>query len=333
MSLTDAPAYDAADATLDELILEPAQPSLLLRAGAELFGTFVLVLLGVGAGIYTSLVGGNALTTALAFGLGATGAIAIIGNVSGGHINPAVTLGAAIAGRFRWADVPVYMLAQVVGATIAGAILLAILPTTLPAALGTGATAGTIFSSGANGFGAHAGLGAASGGAVEITLMSALIVEIVLTMILVAVVLGVTTKRAASNLTPLWVGLTITATLLVATPFTGGSVNPARSLGIAFFADPWALKQVWVFVAAPLAGAVLAGLVARIIALGNAPVALEDEPEVVEVVELSEDGELVAAADEDTSDDAAPAKATSADKASDDDASTDAEGDAEPARS
>ncbi|QIK82823.1 aquaporin [Sanguibacter sp. HDW7] len=331
MSLTDAPAYDAADATFDELALEPAQPSLLLRAGAELFGTFVLVLLGVGAGIYTSLVGGNALATALAFGLGATAAIAIIGSVSGGHINPAVTLGAAIAGRFRWADVPVYMLAQVVGATIAGAILRAILPPTLPAAIGNDATAGSLFSSGANGYGAHAGLGAASGGAVDITLMTALIVEIVLTMILVAVVLSVTTKRAASNLTPLWVGLTITVTLLVATPFTGGSVNPARSLGVAFFADPWALKQVWVFVAAPLVGAVLAGLVARIIALGTAPVALEDEPEVVEIVELSEDGELVAAADEDAPVADASDDDASGEAASDETASTD--GDAEPARS
>lgn len=292
MSLTHVPAHDTAD-TSPEL----AQPSLLLRAGAELFGTFVLVLLGVGAAIYTSILfnTGSALTTALAFGLGAVAAIAVVGTVSGGHINPAVTLGAAIAGRLRWIDVPVYWFAQVLGATIAGTVLLAMLPSSLPAALGMD-TAGRVFSVGANGYGANAGLGAASGGEVEITLTNALIVEGVLAMILVAVFLAVTTSRATSNLTPLWVGLTFTVAVLVATPFTGGSVNPARSLGIAFLADPWAIKQVWVFVAAPLAGAVLAGLVARIIALGAAPVAVEEAPEdhgVVEIVEISENGELV----------------------------------------
>lgn len=312
MSFTDAPA--PAVAHLDDLVLENPQPPLLLRAGAEFFGTFVLVLLGVGAGIYTSLLGGDALATALAFGLGATAAIAIIGQVSGGHINPAVTLGAAVAGRFRWADVPVYMLAQVIGATIAGAVLLAVLPAGLPEALGGSRTASSIFSAGATGFGANAGLGAASGGAVEITLVSALVIELLLTMVLVAVVLGVTTRRATSTLTPLWVGLTITVTLLVATPFTGGSVNPARSLGIAFFAEPWALKQVWVFVVGPLAGAILAGLVARIVALGAAPIAVEDAPyDVVEIVEISEDGELTAAPDDVTSDEIASDDASSDD--------------------
>lgn len=285
MSLTDASA--PADTTHEDLDLAPAQPSLLLRAGAEAFGTFVLVLLGVGAALYTAWVGGNTLATCLAFGLGAVAAIAVVGHVSGGHINPAVTLGAALAGRMRWADVPVYWLAQVLGATIAGAVLRAVLPAGMPAATGKGSAA-ELLSTGANGYGTQAGLGAASGGAIDISLTSALIVEVVLTMILVAVVLAVTTRRATSHLTPLWVGLTITVTLLVATPFTGGSVNPARSLGIAFFAEPWALKQVWVFVVGPLAGALLAGLVARIIALGAAPLAVEDEPAVDEVVEIVE---------------------------------------------
>lgn len=324
MSLTDASAQDSADATLEELLLMPAQPALLLRAGAELFGTFVLVLLGVGAGIYTTWVGGDTLATCLAFGLGAMAAIAIIGNVSGGHINPAVTLGAAIAGRLRWADVPVYWLAQVLGATIAGAVLRAVLPSGMPTATGKDSAA-ALFSTGANGYGTSAGLGSASAGAIDITLTSALIIEVVLTMILVAVVLAVTTTRAASNLTPLWVGLTITVTLLVATPFTGGSVNPARSLGIAFFAEPWALKQVWAFVVAPLAGAVLAGLVARIAALGAAPVAVEDAP--YDVVEIVEDGELTAASEDVASEDVASEETSS------DDESDDADEEPAPARS
>ena len=133
----------------------------------------------MGAALYTTWVGGDALATCLAFGLGAMAAIAIIGNVSGGHINPAVTLGAAIAGRLRWADVPVYWLAQVLGATIAGAVLRAVLPSGMPAATGKDSAA-ALFSTGANGYGTSAGLGSASAGAIDITLTSALIIEVVL---------------------------------------------------------------------------------------------------------------------------------------------------------
>jgi len=312
MSLTDLPAHDAADTSLET---PPAAPSLLARAGAEVLGTFILVLLGAGAAIFTSLLApsGSVLTTCLAFGLGATAALVVVGHVSGGHVNPAVTLGAALAGRLRWVDVPVYWVAQVLGATLAGAVLLAVVPGSLAAALGRESSA-AVYSAGANGYGVNVGLGAASAGAVEITLQSALIVELVCTLVLVAVVLAVTSPRATSSLTPLWVGVALAGTLLVATPFTGGSVNPARSLGIAFFAEPWAMQQVWVFVAAPLAGAVLAGLGARIASFGASPLALEDAPApfVDEVVVADE---LVAESAPVVDDDAAPAAEGAAERA------------------
>ncbi|MGP7959840.1 MIP/aquaporin family protein [Sanguibacter sp. A247] len=299
MSQLDASASDSFD---DLLLLEaaPAQPPLLLRAGAEAFGTFVFVLLGVGAAIYTGVIGGDVLATSLAFGLGAAAALAVIANVSGGHINPAVTLGAAVAGRLRWLDVPVYWLAQVLGSVLAAVVLRATIPATFPAALNPAFTARDVMARGANGFGEAALLGQLSQGQVTVSVTAALIIEIVLTMILVAVVLAVTSRTAARSLAPLWVGITMAAAILVAMPFTGGSVNPARSLGVAFLANDTALSQVWVFVVGPLAGALLAGLVARIIALGTAPLALEAVPyadETVEVVEISEGGELVASAD------------------------------------
>jgi len=312
MSLTDDTAPDGARTTFEDLIVEatPAGPSLLLRAAAEVFGTFVLVLLGVGAAVFTSLLAssGSVLTTCLAFGLGATAAIAIVGHVSGGHVNPAVTLGAAIAGRLAWLDVPVYWIAQVLGATLAAGVLRAVVPSTLAAALGSPST-GAVYSAGANGYGVHAGLGAASAGTVEITLTNALIVETVLTLVLVAVVLAVTTTRHASNLTPLWVGVALTVTLLVATPFTGGSVNPARSLGVAFFAEPWALSQVWVFVVAPFAGALLAGLGARVAAItaSSGTVAPEIAP-VADDVYAAAVAELAPTEDVDGDEDGAPAR-------------------------
>ncbi|MBD9698903.1 aquaporin [Flavimobilis sp. GY10621] len=299
MSLTDDTALDAADATpLEPLPLAPAPvgPSLLLRAGAEVFGTFILVLLGVGATIYPALVvsGISTLVSIIGFGAGLTIAIATVGHISGGHFNPAVTLGTAIAGRTRWADLPVYWLAQVVGATLAAITLFAIVPSTVTEAIGATEGARSVLALGANGFDTHSTF--------TTPILTGLIVEVILTLAFVGLVLSATAKPRASAATPAFIGLALAVTLLVAAPFTGGSVNPARSLGVAFFAESWALKQSWLFVVGPLLGAAIAGLVARVLSLGGSPAVLEGafyagEPgEFAESVVIDEDGELQTAA-------------------------------------
>lgn len=230
--------------------------SMTARLTAEFLGTAVLVFGGCGSAIFSAQVlagsDGNVvnmgigfLGVALAFGLTVLAMVYAVGHISGGHFNPAVTLGAAIAGRVEWKAVPAYMVTQVVGATVAALGLFAI-------------------ASGKEGFDAVAS-GFASNGYGDrspngYNMISALLAEMILTAIFLYVILGATDKRAPKGFAGLSIGLTLTLIHLVSIPITNTSVNPARSIGVAWFAGPEALGQVWLFIVAPLIGAAIAGL-------------------------------------------------------------------------
>jgi aquaporin Z len=218
----------------------PVPPTGNSRLGAEALGTFWLVLGGCGTAIY----GGDHVAIALAFGLTVlTGAYAL-GHISGAHFNPAVTIGLATARRFLWRDVPGYVVAQVVGGTMAGALLL------LMAEGVDGFEASGNMAT--NGYGDHSPAGFA--------LWSVIIAEIVFTAMFLYVILGVTSRRATPAAAGVTIGLCLTLIHLVTIPIDGTSVNPARSLGVAWFGGGDALAQVWVFLLAPLVGAAIAGI-------------------------------------------------------------------------
>ncbi|GIG30308.1 aquaporin [Cellulomonas marina] len=239
---------------------------LLARTGAEAFGSFVLVLLGLGIGLYASFAhAAGSLVVALGFGVGALAAIIAVGHVSGGHFNPAVTLGAAVAGRTPWKDVLPYWVAQVLGAAVAAMVVFLTIPSGLPGLVdqsGSG-TPRTFFSSVANGFGEHSPLSTLSNGQVTFPLAIALLVEAVATAVFVGIILGATDRRANAAHVPFAVGLSLTVLLLLTGPVTNGSLNPARSLAAAIFSEGWAFGQLWLFVVAPLVGAAIAALVYR----------------------------------------------------------------------
>jgi len=221
--------------------------SLAQRVTAELFGTFLLVSGVVG----TALFAGNSvgiLGIALAVGLTVVAGAYAVGHISGGHFNPAVTIGAAAAGRFAWSEVAYYVLAQVVGGAL-GTTFIFVLAANGPAGLLDQVT-GAGFA--ANGFAEHSpgGFG----------LVAVLVTEVVLTAVFLYVILGVTDRRAASGFAPLAIGLTLTLIHLVAIPVSGASVNPARSIASAIYGGPDALIQLWVFIVAPIVGALIAGL-------------------------------------------------------------------------
>jgi len=221
------------------------------RALAELLGTFWLVLGGCGAAVLTAKVSGvgiGYLGVAVAFGLTVlTGAYAL-GALSGAHFNPAVSVGLAVARRFPARELFPYILAQVAGA-IGGALVVYV--------VASGAAGFDARESGfaANGFGAHSPGGYSFG--------AALLAEIVMTFMFVMVILGVTDTRTPvlKAFAPIAIGLALTLIHLVSIPVTNTSVNPARSTGQALFAGSWALRQLWLFWVAPLAGATLAGIV------------------------------------------------------------------------
>ncbi|WP_028044977.1 MIP family channel protein [Cellulomonas sp. URHE0023] len=243
-----------------------AGPSLLAKLGAEAFGTFLLVLAGLGVALYLGVSGvSSALAVGLAFGLAVLAGAVAVGHVSGGHFNPAVTVGAAIAGRTAWKDVLPYWLAQLFGATAAAAVLFTTIPDKLPSLLAQGAeaTKQSFFSGVANGYEEHSPLAVASQGQVSFTLVSALLIEIVVTALFVGVILGATDRRATSVSAPLAIGLALAVLILVAIPITNASLNPARSFAAAVFSESWAWKQLWLFVVAPIVGAALSGLVYR----------------------------------------------------------------------
>jgi aquaporin Z len=216
---------------------------------AEAVGTFVLVFGGCGSAVFSAAfpnVGIGLLGVSLAFGLTVLGCAYGLGHVSGCHLNPAVTAGLCAAKRFAWKDMPGYVAAQLVGAIVAAALLLTLLkggPSGYDAA--TGGLA-------ANGFGDH------SPGHYGFT--AAFLSELILTFVFLTVILGATSKKAVAGFAGIPIGLTLTLVHLVGIPITNLSVNPARSTGPAIFVGGWALEQLWLFWVAPIAGAVLAGL-------------------------------------------------------------------------
>lgn len=285
---------DAAEVDTDAEATAPAptSSSAIARFGAELLGTFMLVLAILATAMYGAFIGNaGTLSTALAAGLVLLAAIASLGHVSGGHFNPAVSLGAAIGGRIGWVDMLAYWVAQIAGACLAGLVLLATFPRTSE----TGAASGSVpdnlaqqfFQSAANGFGEHAPIAIGTSGALEITTLSAVLIEVVVTALFVGVFLGVTDRRATRRIVPLAMGFAFAALLLVAAPFTNGSLNPARSFAATVFAGDWAWGQLWVFLVAPLGGAAVAALFYRAFAFSPAEqYGVEEEYEEYEELEI-----------------------------------------------
>lgn len=215
-------------------------PTLAQKLSAEAIGTFVLILLGVGAAV----VADDYAAVGLSFGIAIIVMVYAFGRISGGHFNPAVSVGAALGGRISWREAASYMGAQLVGAIVGALVLVLIL-----IAGDTGFEVGDD-TLGANGFGDRGGL----------ELGGALIIEIVMTAIFVLVILAVTdTRNEHPALAPLAIGLALAAIHFASMSATGTSVNPARSIGPALFAGGDAIAQLWLFILAPLIGAALAG--------------------------------------------------------------------------
>lgn len=217
------------------------------RLGAEALGTFWLVLGGCGSAVLAAGFPGLGIGFAgvsLAFGLTVLTMAFAIGHISGCHLNPAVTLGLATAGRFPKSEILPYWIAQVVGGTVAAGILYLI---------ATGKAGADIGGFAANGYGEHSpGL---------FSMNAALITEVVMTFMFLMVILGATDKRAPAGFAPIAIGLCLTLIHLISIPVTNTSVNPARSTSQALFVGGWALQQLWLFWLAPLAGALLAGVI------------------------------------------------------------------------
>jgi len=219
---------------------------------AESFGTFWLVLGGCGSAVIAASfpeVGIGLLGVSLAFGLTVLTMAYAIGHISGCHLNPAVSIGLWAGGRFPANQLPQYITAQIIGAIFAGGILYLI----------ASGKAGFDVSAGfaANGFGEHS-----PGG---YSLFSALLTEIVMTMMFLLVILGATDDRAPKGMAPVAIGLCLTLIHLISIPVTNTSVNPARSTGVAIFAGDWAVSQLWLFWVAPIVGAILGAIVYRYI--------------------------------------------------------------------
>lgn len=222
-------------------------PHLLPRLIAEVFGTFVLVFGLIGTALFAGSAVGN-LGVALALGLAVMVAAYAVGGISGGHFNPAVTVGVAAAGRMLWRDVLPYIVAQIVGGVIASSLLVAIAAGGPSGFLKKAQDAGFV----STGYGAHS-----PGG---FDLVSVILVEVILTAVFLWVILGVTAPGSTTaGFAPLAIGLTLTLIVLVAIPVSNASVNPARSIATAIYGGPDALGQLWVFIVAPIAGALIAG--------------------------------------------------------------------------
>jgi aquaporin Z len=218
------------------------------RLGAEFLGTFWLVFGGCGSAVLAAGipdVGIGFLGVSLAFGLTVLTMAYAVGHISGGHFNPAVTVGLATARRFAWKDVPGYVVTQVVAAVVAAAVL-------------------WVVANGINGFSAEESGFATNGYADRspegYSLLSVLVVEVVLTAFFLYLILGATDTRAPKGFAPISIGLGLTLIHLISIPVSNTSVNPARSTGPALFAGSDAMLQLWAFWLAPLVGAVIAGV-------------------------------------------------------------------------
>lgn len=251
--------------------------SLFARLGVEVLGSFALVLAGVGVALYSSFTGAGPLGVALAFGLALFALIAAFGAVSA-HFNPVVTLGSALAGRTSWVDVVPYWLAHLVGAALAVVTLVVALrsvPTVTPE------ITNQILSGAANGFGEQSPFMAIAGGG--FSLLAAILIEVLVTGVFVAIVLAVGRSALAAPA----IGLAYAVGILVALPVTNGSLNPARSTATAIFAGGEFVSQLWVFWVAPLLGAAIAGLVYGLVRPADDDV-LDDFDLVDETVEETE---------------------------------------------
>lgn len=244
-------------------------PTLAHRLWAEFLGTFWLTFGGCGSAVLAATfvtkgsfpAGIGFLGVALAFGLTVTTGAYALGHISGGHFNPAVTAGLWIAKRVESAAVLPYMAAQVVGASVAGGVLY-------------------LVASGQPGFDAVKS-GIATNGYGELSpggysLVSALLIEVVLTAVFLWVILGVTSNKAPKGFAPLAIGLTLTLIHLISIPVTNTSVNPARSLGVAWFAGAAPLSQVWLFIVAPIVGALIAGVTYGMLTGDRGDVAIDE---------------------------------------------------------
>ena len=229
------------------------------RLAAEFVGTFWLVLGGCGSAVLAAAfpnVGIGLLGVSLAFGLTVLTMAFGIGHISGCHLNPAVTVGLVVGGRFKSSEAIPYIIAQVIGAVVAAALLY-------------------LIASGKAGFDLAGGL--ASNGYAEhspggYSLLSGFVTEVVMTFMFLMIILGSTDERAPAGFAPIAIGLALTLIHLISIPVTNTSVNPARSTGPALIVGSWALGQLWLFWLAPLIGAVLGGLGYRAIAGEIAPV-------------------------------------------------------------
>ena len=218
---------------------------------AEFFGTFWLVFGGCGSALFAASVnlGIGYLGVALAFGLTVLTMAFAVGHISGGHFNPAVTLGLVAGGRFSAKEAIPYIISQVIGGLLAGAALYLI----ASGKAGFDATAG--FAS--NGYGEHSPEG--------YSMAAVFIAEALLTGFFLLVIHGATDKRAPAGFAPIAIGLCLTLIHLVSIPVSNTSVNPARSTAVAFFQGSWAVDQLWLFWVAPLVGGIIGGLIYRVL--------------------------------------------------------------------
>ncbi len=221
---------------------------MLQKLSAELLGTFWLVFGGCGSVIFAAH-GIGLLGVSLAFGLTVLTMAYTIGPISGCHLNPAVSLGLWVGGRFNGRYLLPYIVAQVVGGLMAGGALYAI---------ASGSEAFDVLAGfAANGYGEHSPNG--------YSLQSVFIAETLLTAMFLFIIMGVTDTRAPSGCAPVAIGLALTLIHLISIPISNTSVNPARSLGVAFYTAPWAMQQLWVFWVAPLIGGVLGAIAYRVL--------------------------------------------------------------------
>jgi aquaporin Z len=222
------------------------------RYGAEFIGTFWLVLGGCGSAVLAAAfpdTGIGFLGVSLAFGLTVLTMAFAIGHISGCHLNPAVSIGLYVGGRFEAKELIPYIVAQVLGGIAAGGVLYLIATGQADFDVTTG------FAS--NGYGEHS-----PGG---YSLFSGFVTEVVMTLMFLIIILGATDSRAPQGFAPIAIGLGLTLIHLISIPVTNTSVNPARSTGVALYAGGWAMAQLWLFWVAPIIGAVLGGFVYRFI--------------------------------------------------------------------
>lgn len=215
---------------------------------AEFLGTFWLVFGGCGSALLACNfpdAGIGFIGVSIAFGLTVLTAAYSLGNISGAHLNPAVTIGVFVAGRIKANDTLPYIISQISGAITAAAALVVICSGQEGFSLSNGFAA--------NGYGEHS-----PGG---FSMMSAFLIEFILTAIFLLVILGSTDSRAPKGFAGIAIGLTLTLIHLISIPVTNTSVNPARSISQAVFVGDWAISQLWLFIAAPIAGAVTGGLI------------------------------------------------------------------------